>query len=51
VITADARKPISDNAAVQVSEEDFLRDGPVVSELVLVSIRIDILQALAVVFH
>ena len=50
VITPDACEPTSEDAAVQVPEEDLFCDRPVVSELALISVRIDIFQALTMVF-
>ena len=50
LIAADACKPMSEDAAIQIPEEDLLCDGSVVAELALISIGIDIFQTLTVVF-
>ncbi len=51
VLTPDASKSISENAAIQVSEEDFLRNRPVVTKLVFIPVGIDIFQPLTMLFH
>jgi len=42
MIAADACEAMSQDATIYIFEEDLLRDGTVVSKLVLISIRIDI---------